>query len=110
MSERWIAEGKSALKRLKELSAVEEKDRLDLVRSIRTSLVLLSRSLRGWGRWVNNPNTMAVFSQEELEKIDKTLSKFAESFIEYDIEVTELGLEKGLKRETVDREQIRFVV
>lgn len=93
------------------MSAVEEKDRLELVKSIKTLLAFTGRSLAGWTRWVNNPDTMARFSQEELEDMEKYFSNFAESFIEYDLNTTKLGMEKGLKRKSIaDRKQFRFVI
>ena len=111
VSERWIEACRSALESIKKLSSEEGKDRLELVKSIRISLGFMGKSLSGWSRWVNNPNTMAIFSQEELEDMDKHLSKFAESFTEYDLKTTKLGLEKGLKRKkTAERKQIHFVI
>jgi len=38
---------------------------------------------------------MIKFSLEELKEMNKKLSEFALSFIEYDIEVTESGAQKG---------------
>lgn len=110
VSERWIEACKSALESIRKLSSVEKKDRLELVKSIKTSLALMSRSLSGWTRWVNNPDTMARFSQEELEDMEKHLSMFAESFIKYDLKTTKLGLEKGLKRKRRNDVQNKFVI
>lgn len=111
MSERWIKGCESALEKIRKLSAAKEKDRLELVKSIKTSLAYMGRSLYGWSRWVNNPDTMAKFSREELEEMEGAISKFAESFIEYDIEASRLGLEKGLKRRrATERKGVRFVI
>ena len=108
MSERWIKRCVEALEKIRELTEKEDKDRLERVRSIKLSLSFLSRSLSGWIRWVNNPDTMANFSEEELEEIEQQLSSIAASFIEYDIKTTKLGLEKGLKKRT--RKNTRFIV
>jgi hypothetical protein len=111
MSEKWIKGCESALEKIQKISEEEEKDRLELVKSIKTSLAYMGRSLSGWSKWVNNPNTMANFSQEELEDIDRSMFQFAESFIEYDIEASRLGLEKGLKRKKAEeRKAIRFII
>ena len=111
VSERWIEACMSALESIKKLSLAEGKDRLELVKSIRTSLGFMGQSLSGWTTWVNNPNTMAIFSQEELEDMDEHLSKFAESFIEYDLETTKLGLKNGLnKKKMAERKQVRFII
>ena len=56
----------------------------------------IQRSLLGWMQWVNNPDIIAKFNQEELVEIDKVLANFVKSFIEYDIKLTTEGLQKGL--------------
>lgn len=96
MSARWIQSSRKILNRIKELQEIEEKDRLDHVRSIRFMLSALQRSLVGWMQWVNNPNVMTKFTKEELEDVNKELSKLTRSFIEYDLRVTKIGAEKGL--------------
>ena len=58
---------------------------------------MLQRSMVGWMQWVNNPDIMSIFSQEDLEHMTETLSEFASSFITYDLEMTNLGVKKGLK-------------
>lgn len=111
VSERWIERCRTALESIKRMSSVEGKDRLELVKSIQTSLGYMGKSLSGWTSWVNNPSAIAIFSKEELEEMDKHLSTFAESFIEYDLETTKLGLEKGLKRKkSAERKQVRFII
>jgi hypothetical protein len=97
LSERWIQVSKKILDQIKRLEEAKERDRLELVRSIRFMLNTLQRSLLGWMQWVNNPDVMTRFTQEDLEKMDKKLSEFTRSFIEYDLEATNLGAQKGLK-------------
>lgn len=97
MSERWIQVSEKILSQLKRLEEAKEKDRLEYVRSIRFMLSALQRSLLGWMQWVNNPDIMTRFTQEDLESINKKLSDFARSFIEYDLEATKLGAQRGLK-------------
>ena len=46
---------------------------------------------------MSNPEIMTRFTQEDLEKMSKKLSEFTRSFIEYDLEVTKLGAQRGLK-------------
>jgi len=48
-------------------------------------------------QWVNNPDIMTRFTQEDMEKMNKKLSDFTRSFIEYDLETTKLGETRGLK-------------
>ncbi len=97
MSERWIQVSEKILDQIKRLEEAKERDRLELVRSLRFMLSALQRSLLGWMQWVNNPDIMTRFTQEDLEKISKKLSAFTRSFVEYDLEATRLGAQRGLK-------------
>lgn len=96
MGERWIQECTEHLKRIREALASETPDRLDLVRMMHEALLALNHSVWGWMQYVNNPDIMGKFTQEELNEISGYLNKFAEEFIEYDIKVTKVGMEKGL--------------
>jgi len=97
LSERWIQVSEKILEQIKHLEEAKERDRLELVRSIRFMLNTLQRSWLGWTQWVNNPDIMTRFTQEDLEKMNKKLSEFTRSFIEYDLEATKLGAQRGLK-------------
>ena len=97
MGERWIRDSKKLLRQIEELETIEDRDRLELVRSTRFMLGVLERSLVGWMQWVVNPDIMAKFSQEELKEINSNISKFVRSFVEYDLKITKLGAQKGLK-------------
>ncbi len=97
MSEKWIRVSERILDQLKRLEETNDKDRLELVRSLRFVLKVLQRSLIGWTQWVNNPDIMSIFSQKDLEKMTETLSEFTHSFVKYDLEMTSLGVKKGLK-------------
>ncbi|MDH5440641.1 MAG: DUF2153 family protein [Candidatus Bathyarchaeota archaeon] len=99
MTESWIQSSEKILDRMKELEGSKEMDRLDHVKFMCLMIGALHRSLLGWARWVNNPSVMARFSAEELEEMNRNLSKFTRSFIEYDLEVTHKGAEKGPKTE-----------
>ena len=97
MSERWVQVSEKVLDQIKRLEEAKERDRLELVRSISFMLSALQRSLLGWMGWVNNPDIMTRFTQEDLEEMNKKLSELSRSFIEYDLKVTEQGTKKGLK-------------
>ena len=97
MSKRWIQVSEKILDQMKRLKEVKKRDRLELVRSIHFVLSALNRSLWGWMQWVNNPNVMTQFTQEDLEEVNKKLSGFTRSFMEYDLEATRLGVRRGLK-------------
>jgi len=103
LSERWVQTCERLLERMKRFSAKKDKDRLDLVQSIRFSLYALHQSLLGWMNWVNNPDIMSAFKEEELEEMNRKITELAESFIKYDVEVTQLGAGKNLKRKRPKR-------
>lgn len=96
MSEGWVQTSEELLEQTRKFSAKKDKDRLDLVQSMRFSLYALHRSLIGWMNWVNNPDIMAAFEKEELDEMNRRITEFTESFIKYDVEVTQLGSEKNL--------------
>lgn len=96
MSEGWLQECRQYLKMLDEMSAAKDQDRLDLVRSMRTSLSAINHSLWGWIQYVNNPDIMGKFTKEELEEMNQTLRDFTRNFIEYDVKITQVGTQKGL--------------
>ena len=97
LSEGWMRVSERIIEQLKQLENTKDKDRLELVRSLRFVLGVLQRSLVGWTQWVSNPDIMTMFSEDDLESMTKRLSEFTRSFIEYDIKMTRLGAEKGLK-------------
>ena len=97
MSDGWIRVSERIIDQLKRHEDTEDKDRLELVRSLRFVLGVLQRSLIGWTQWVGNPDIMTIFSQKDLEKMTKTLAEFTRSFVEYDLKMTSLGVKKGLK-------------
>lgn len=97
MSEGWIRVSEKIIDQLKHLQGIKDKDRLELVRSLRFVLGVLQRSLLGWTQWVNNPDIMTIFTQEELKEMTEQLAKLTQRFVEYDLEVTSLGVKKGLK-------------
>jgi len=97
LSDGWIQVSERVLDQLKHLEETKDKDRLDQVRYLRFVVSVLQRSLIGWTQWVNNPEIMTIFSQNDLEKMTKTLSEFTHSFVKYDLEMTRLGAKKGLK-------------
>lgn len=96
MGERWIRECNAFLEQIRESTSMESPDRLALVRSMHRALFAINHSILGWIQYVNNPDIMTKFDREELNEISDALNKFAEAFIEHDIEVTKRGLEKGL--------------
>ena len=97
MSSGWVQSCRRILEKIKDLEKTEGKDRLEYVRSIRFMLSALQRSLLGWMQWVNNPDIMTRFTEEELSEMNKRIAEFTRAFIEYDLKITEKGEEKGLE-------------
>jgi hypothetical protein len=85
------------MKQIKEMENIEDRDRLELVRQMRFVLGALAQSLSGWTQWMNNPDIVSKFNQDELREMNKTLSDFVKSFIEYDIRITNEGIQKGIQ-------------
>ncbi len=103
MSERWVDESEQLLKRMKELSSKDQRDRLEIVNSILFDLDLLERSLHGWKLWVRNLFLMSQFTSTELEDIENSLEKQIQVFIEYDIEASKKWREKFPQPQLIPR-------
>ncbi|PVX27624.1 MAG: hypothetical protein CW716_01335 [Candidatus Bathyarchaeum sp.] len=97
LSESWMRVSERIIEQLKQLEDTKDKDRLEMVRSLRFVLGVLQRSLVGWTQWVGNPDIMTMFSEDDLKNMTKKLAEFTRSFIEYDMKMTWLGAKKGLK-------------
>jgi hypothetical protein len=96
LSQGWVETCQRILEQIRQMSQKRDKDRLDLIQSMRFSLYALHRSILGWLNWVNNPDIMVSFDKKELEEMNKRLMEFIEEFIKYDIEVTEKGASKSM--------------
>jgi len=96
LSEKWVETCERMLEEMRKFSEKEDKDRLDLVQSMRFTLYALHRSLLGWMNWVNNPDIMTAFGKEELDEMTKKIVEFTEAFIKYDVKVTQKGAEKSV--------------
>ena len=107
MGETWVQTCERLLEQLRRLSEKKDKDRLDIVQSMRFALYALQRSLLGWVNWVNNPDIMASFSLQELEEMNKKITSFVEDFLKYDVEITQIGARKSLEAEKARRKSSR---
>jgi hypothetical protein len=109
MNVSWIDRSQKTLDMLKELRGKRDQDRLDLVRTMRYGFGALSQSLGGWMQWVNSPEVMSQFTQEELQKMSDTILDMITKFVEYDRDITDYGMKKGLGKQRED-EPNRFVI
>ena len=111
MHQNWAQRSENTLKQLRVLMENPDQDRLELVRVMRFSFGALGQSLAGWMQWVNSPEIMSSFTQEELEEMKKKITDMVEQFITYDIEITNTGTRKGLAKQRENEEQgTRFVI
>jgi hypothetical protein len=94
LSERWIGESEQLLRRMKELSSKEKRDRLEVINSLLFTLNILERSIQGWRAWIGNLSVMSQFSLEELTEIEQSLEKQTQGIIEYDVEATKKWIDK----------------
>jgi len=107
----WIQRSEKTLEQIKGLMDSPEQDRLELVRVMRVAFGALGNSLGGWMQWINSPEIMSSFSQEELQEMAKTVTDMVTSFLAYDIEMTNQGMQKGLaKQRQANQQQVRFVI
>ena len=108
MEGRWVNDCQRILDEIKKSAKVEGYDRLDMVRTIRFTLIALQRSVTGWMQWADNPDIMAQFSLDELTEINKNLADLVCAFIDYDKNITgsqEKKIEKKIKKEAIKKPQ-----
>jgi len=84
-------------------------DRLEIVTGMRFSFGALSQSLGGWMQWVNSPEIMSQFTREELLEISDKLIEMVSEFVEYDRDITDFGMKKGLGKQR-EEDPNRFVI
>jgi len=95
----WVERSEKTLEELKKLKEKKDQDRLDRVKAMRFGFMALGQSLAGWMQWVNSPEVMSNFTKEELEEMSQTILGMVEKFIEYDIEITNEGMQKGVAKQ-----------
>jgi hypothetical protein len=101
----WVERSEKTLEELKKLGEKKEQDRLDRVRAMRFAFMALGQSLAGWMQWVNSPEVMSNFTKEELEEMSQTVIGMVEKFVEYDIELTNEGMQKGVAKQREQEDQ-----
>ena len=100
MEGRWVNDCQRILSEIKSSKKNNGQDRLDMVRTIRFTLLALQRSVTGWIQWADNPDIMAQFSLDELIEINRNLADLVYDFIDYDANITG-SQEKKMKKESV---------
>ena len=109
MNQGWIERTQKTIDQLQKIKEKRDIDRLEIVTAMRFSFGALSQSLGGWMQWVNSPEIMSQFTQEELLDISDKLIDMVTVFVEYDKEITDYGMQKGLGKQREEQEN-RFVI
>ena len=110
MNVSWNDRLQKTLEQLEQLKNQRDLDRLDLAKCMRFSFGALSQSLGGWMQWVNSPEIMSQFTQEELLEMSDQLIDMVSKFVQYDQEITDSGLQKGLGKQREEEEPHKFVI
>jgi hypothetical protein len=109
MNINWIERSQKTLDHLKDIKDKRNQDRLDLVRGMRFAFGALGQSLSGWMQWVNSPEIMAQFTQKELQEMSDTIIDMITKFVEYDKDITDIGMKKGVGKQR-DEQSSTFVI
>ena len=108
MEGKWVNDCQRILYEIKKSAKVANQDRLDMVRTIRFTILALQRSVTGWMQWADNPDVMAQFSLDELVEINKNLADLVCAFVDYDAKITgsqEKKVEKKIRKESIKHPQ-----
>ncbi len=108
MEGKWVNDCQRILDEIKKSAKVANQDRLDIVRTIRFTILALQRSVTGWMQWADNPDVMAQFSLDELVEINKNLADLVCAFVDYDAKITgsqEKKVEKKIRKESIKHPQ-----
>ena len=104
MEGKWVNDCQRILNEIKNSAKVEGSDRLDMMRTIRFTILALQRSVTGWMQWADNPDIMAQFSLDELTEINTNLADLVCAFVDYDAKITgtqEKKIEKKMRKATI---------
>jgi hypothetical protein len=105
----WIERTQKTIEQLEKIKENRDIDRLEIITGMRFSFGALSQSLGGWMQWVNSPEVMSQFTREELLEMSDQLIELVTKFVEYDRDITDYGMQKGLGKER-DEDSNRFVI
>lgn len=109
MNINWIERTQKTIDQLMALKEKDDADRLEMVKNMRFAFGALSQSLGGWMQWVNSPEIMSQFNQEELKDMSDKIIDMVIMFVEYDRDITDYGMNKGLGKQRQD-EGSNFVI
>jgi hypothetical protein len=110
MEGKWVNDCQRILDEIKKSAKVAGQDRLDMVRTIRFTILALQRSVTGWMQWADNPDVMAQFSLDEMVEINKNLADLVCAFVDYDAKITgtqEKKVETKIRKKSIKNPQNR---
>ncbi len=85
----WIEEQKRILKTLKMSEReLEDADRLMLILAARVACYHISRTIRGFESWLQNPLVIGLMPKEIVREMQKRLWNIMYELVEYDIKHT----------------------
>jgi hypothetical protein len=85
----WVEKQKKLLELIKQsLENLKDADRLTLLTASRTACYHISRTIKGFDNWLNNPAITTVMPKEMLKEIQEKLWDIMMKIIEFDIKHT----------------------
>ena len=109
MNQGWIERTQKTVDQLQKIKEKRDMDRLEIITALRFSFGALSQSLGGWLQWVNSPEIMSQFTRKELMEMSDKLIDMVTKFVEYDRDITDYGMQKGLGKQR-EEDPNRFVI
>jgi len=91
MNVSWIERTQKTIDKLRAIKEKRDADRLEIITGMRFSEI------------------MSQFTREELLEMSDTLIDMVAQFLEYDMKITDYGMQKGLGKQR-DEQQNRFVI
>src|SRR5437660_1688348 len=103
----WVEEARNRVKRISDL---DPRDRLDIVYGIGLCCSTLAKSMQGWMQWIGNLS-LKDFEQRELEEIFGIIKKATVQLMELDIDKTSKYEEShGLRQKPQDLRMGIFII
>jgi hypothetical protein len=98
----WVESQKKLLELAKQsLENLKDADRLTLLTASRTACYHISRTIKGFDNWLNNPAITTVMPKEMLKEVQEKLWKIMLEIIEFDIKHTSQFLDYITKEKII---------
>jgi hypothetical protein len=98
----WVESQKKLLELAKQsLENLKDADRLTLLTASKTACYHISRTIKGFDNWLNNPAITTVMPKEMLKEVQEKLWKIMLEIIEFDIKHTSQFLDYITKEKII---------